>query len=162
MKAACLLAKAVYQPTMQQHFSDLGKLLIRLAAGGLMLFHGVSDILKGPGEVMKIFAAQGLPTFFAYGIYLGELIAPVLILIGFLARPAGILVAGTMIVAVLTAHMSQIFAMDDYGALVGLAGAFPLGLSGKSARSHAGGSAIRSVSAHASPWTRRGAYYWGT
>ena len=101
---------------MQQHFSDLGKLLIRLAAGGLMLFHGISDILHGPGEVMKTFAASGLPTFLAYGVYLGEFIAPLLILLGFLARPAGILVAGTMVVAVLTAHLGQIFSMDDYGA----------------------------------------------
>ena len=105
-----------YHGTMHQHFSDLGKLLIRLAAGGLMLFHGVSDIMNGPGEVMKTFAAQGLPTFLAYGIYLGEFVAPLLILLGVLARPAGVLVAGTMMVAVATAHGAQIFSIDDYGA----------------------------------------------
>ena len=101
---------------MQQHLSDLGKLLIRLAAGGLMLFHGISDLLRGPGAVMEIFQSQGLPSFLAYGIYLGELVAPVLILLGALARPAGILVAGTMMVAVFTAHKGQFLALDQYGA----------------------------------------------
>lgn len=99
------------------HFlPDLGRLLLRLAVGGLMLFHGINDIRQGPGDVMKIFASANLPTFLAYGIYLGELVAPILILLGLGARISGILVAGTMAVAVYTAHRTQIFSVDNYGA----------------------------------------------
>ena len=36
------------------HNDDLGKLLVRIAIGGLMLFHGVSKVLSGPGQIIDI------------------------------------------------------------------------------------------------------------
>ena len=59
-----------------------GKLVLRLAIGGLMLFHGVAkmvnpDFMTG---IVKLVTAAGLPTEVAYGVYIGEVIAPVMIL----------------------------------------------------------------------------------
>lgn len=99
-----------------QFLPDLGRLLLRLAVGGLMLFHGINDVIQGPGAVAEIFRSQGVPAFLAYGIYLGELVAPLLILAGVFARISGILVAGTMGVAVFTAHRAEFFSVDQYGA----------------------------------------------
>ncbi len=80
-----------------------------------MLFHGIHDVMHGPGEVMKIFQAQHWPGFLAYGLYLGELAAPLLILLGFLSRPASVLIAITMAVAVFTAYRHQFFSLNPYG-----------------------------------------------
>lgn len=78
-----------------------------------MLFHGIHKVTHGPGGVIKMFEAQNWPGFLAYGLYLGELAAPLLILIGFFSRPAGGLIALTMLVAVYTAFRGQIFSVNS-------------------------------------------------
>ncbi len=49
--------------------ADLGKLIIRLTLGGLMLFHGIAKLLNGVGFIEGELASHGLPTFLAYGVY---------------------------------------------------------------------------------------------
>ena len=46
---------------------DLGRLLLRLAVGGLMLFHGVHKLIGGIDGIAGMLAAKGLPGFIAYG-----------------------------------------------------------------------------------------------
>ena len=97
------------------HNEDLAKFILRFAVGFLMLFHGVSK-LGGVGFLEGMFSSMGLPAFFAYGVYLGEIIAPIMLIVGFKVRIASVLVAGTMIVAILMAHMGDIFAVTKHGA----------------------------------------------
>ncbi len=91
---------------------DLGKLLIRLAVGGMMLLHGIGKIKGGVGGIEDMLKAKGLPGFFAYGSYLGELVAPILILIGFMTRPAAALLAFTMVTAIGLAHPGDVFKLN--------------------------------------------------
>jgi putative oxidoreductase len=42
---------------------------------------------------------KGLPGFIAYGVLIGEVVAPILIILGFLTRPAALVLAFTMVVA---------------------------------------------------------------
>ena len=65
-----------------QTSEDLGKLLLRIAMGVLILFHGVSKLLHGLDAVSGAVAAAGLPALVAYGVYLGEVVAPILLLLG--------------------------------------------------------------------------------
>src|SRR5262249_50959501 len=65
---------------------DYGKLLLRLAVGGLMLFHGFHKVRQGVGWMSPLLEAKGLPALMAYGSYLGEVAAPLLILAGVLTR----------------------------------------------------------------------------
>jgi putative oxidoreductase len=81
-------------------FEALGKLVLRLAVGGLMLCHGVYKLLHGLAGIEKMLAAKGLPTALAYGVPLGEVVAPLLIIIGFWSRLAGLTLAFTMAMAV--------------------------------------------------------------
>lgn len=81
---------------------DLAKLILRIATGGLMLFHGIHKIIHGADGVLKIFSSNGLPAYLGYGVYLGEVIAPVLLMIGFYSRIAALLMAATMAVAIAT------------------------------------------------------------
>jgi putative oxidoreductase len=78
---------------------DFGKLVIRLAVGTLLLFHGVHKVLNGIDPIKHMIEAQGLPDWLSYGVYLGELAAPILVILGFLSRAGGILIAINMIVA---------------------------------------------------------------
>jgi putative oxidoreductase len=47
----------------------------------------------------------------SYGVYLGELVGPILIVIGLFSRIGGLLVALNMIVAVLLVHTASLLAL---------------------------------------------------
>lgn len=95
---------------------DFGKLLLRLAVGGLMLFHGLHKLFSGIGGISGMLIAKGFPGFIAYGVLAGEVIAPCLIILGILTRPAALVLAFTMVVAWLMVGMNQTWALDKTGA----------------------------------------------
>lgn len=86
---------------------NLGKLILRLGVGGLMLPHGFAKLEK--------LIHEGLSTGFADPFHVGsvttliiailaELISPVLVIIGYKTRWACILPALTMLTAALVIH----------------------------------------------------------
>ncbi|MEG1209683.1 MAG: DoxX family protein [Leclercia sp.] len=95
---------------------DLGKLLLRLAVGGLMLFHGMHKAIDGVGGIAGMLASKGLPGFIAYGVLIGEVVAPILIILGILTRPSALVLAFTMVVAWLMVGTGKTFALDAVGA----------------------------------------------
>ncbi|NTU59690.1 MAG: DoxX family protein [Deltaproteobacteria bacterium] len=94
---------------------DAGKLVLRLVLGGLMLFHGTHKLLHGIAPIVGMVTSHGLPALFAYGVLVGEVVAPILILAGYYARLGGLLVVVNMVVAVLLAHAGQLFALAPSG-----------------------------------------------
>lgn len=114
----------------------LGLLLLRISIGGLMLTHGINKIKNGVGKIKGMLTAKELPEIMAYGIYLGEVVAPILIIIGFFTRPAAAIVAFTMGVAIYAANGSDLLAVDARGsfkielALMYLLGSLTLVFSG--------------------------------
>lgn len=99
------------------HNDPLGKLLLRLAVGGLILLHGISKLLN-PGSfdwIGGLLEGYGLPAVLAYGVLIGEIVAPVMAILGWQTRLAGLLIAGNMLVAVLLAHTGQLFMLNDSG-----------------------------------------------
>ncbi|HCC6165191.1 TPA: DoxX family protein [Citrobacter amalonaticus] len=95
---------------------DFGKFLLRLAVGGLMLFHGLHKLFAGIDGISGMLIAKGLPGFIAYGVLVGEVIAPCLIILGILTRPVALVLAFTMIVAWLMVGMNETWALDKTGA----------------------------------------------
>jgi len=95
--------------------NDAGKLVLRVALAAMLLFHGVAKLSGGVGFVADMLAKAGLPAVFGYGVYIGEVVAPLLILVGLFTRPAALIVAINMIVAVLLAHTSQFFTLNETG-----------------------------------------------
>ena len=83
---------------------DFGKLLLRLNLGALLLFHGVHKLLNGLDPIKEMLAAYNIPDAAAYGVYLGELVAPLLIIIGLFSRVGGVLIVINMIVALVLVH----------------------------------------------------------
>lgn len=97
---------------------DIAKLLLRLGVGLLMLFHGVAKLIKGVDGIKGMLSYAGLPELMAYGVYVGEIVAPILLVIGLKTRSAATLVIFTMLVAIYVAHPNDIFALNRIGAPV--------------------------------------------
>lgn len=96
---------------------DAGKLILRLTLGGLILFHGVSKILN-PGSLGGIggqLMAMGLPASVVYGVYAGEVLAPLMLMLGVFSRIGGLLVVANMLFAIWLVHTSQLFTMGKSG-----------------------------------------------
>lgn len=92
--------------------TDFGLLLLRIALGGLMLFHGMHKLIYGVGFIGDMLAAIGLPSFIAYGSLLAELVASLMIICGIWTRLASVVFAGNMVVAILMAHASDMFSLS--------------------------------------------------
>ena len=83
---------------------DLGKLLLRILIGGLLMFHGVDKLRNGVGGVRADLAQTGLPGFLAYGIYVGEVVAPLLIIAGWWTRPMAVIASVSILFGVGIVH----------------------------------------------------------
>ncbi|MDV2864268.1 DoxX family protein [Phytobacter ursingii] len=95
---------------------DFGRLLLRLTVGGLMLFHGLHKLIGGIDGIAGMLVAKGLPGFIAYGVLIGEVVCPALIILGILLRPAALVLAFTMVVAWLMVDVSATFELEKTGA----------------------------------------------
>ena len=95
--------------------NDLGKLLIRLCVGGLMLFHGVHKLIHGHAFIASKLQAAHLPTWLVAGVPIGEVFAPLLIVLGIYTRPAALVEAFLMGMAVWLVHTGQLTALNEQG-----------------------------------------------
>ena len=101
----------------QFHNDALGKLLLRLTVAVLMLFHGIAKIIH-PGSLEFIgssLSGIGLPAAFAYGVYVGEVVAPLMIISGFHARIGGLIIVVNMLFAIFLAHTGDMFSLTQHG-----------------------------------------------
>jgi len=94
---------------------DLAKLLLRVVLGLLILCHGIAKLKGGPGFVLDVVSKAGLPPAVGYLVYVGEVVAPLLLVIGLFTRAAALVVAINMIFAVFLVHTGQIFTMAETG-----------------------------------------------
>lgn len=95
--------------------ADLGKLVLRLALGVLILLHGIAKLKGGLAGIVGMVEAQGLPGFIGYGVLVGEVLAPVLVILGLYARIGGLLIAANMLVALALAHVGQFGQLNEQG-----------------------------------------------
>lgn len=96
--------------------SDIAKLLLRLSVGIMMLFHGLEKIINGINGVKHLTVNAGLPEFFAYGVYIGEVIVPIFIVLGLYARIASLFLALNMVMAIFLAYGDSLFSLGKHGA----------------------------------------------
>jgi putative oxidoreductase len=94
---------------------DTGKLILRLAIGILILLHGIAKISGGVGFAANMLASHGLPGALAYLVYIGEIVAPVLLIIGLYTRPAAWITVINMLVAIWLVHMKDLGALNKQG-----------------------------------------------
>lgn len=94
---------------------DAARLLLRVTLGVLMLLHGIGKLNGGISAITEMIGKAGLPGALAYGVYLGEVVAPTLLVIGVWTRPAALVVAINMVVAVLLVHSGQLATLTPNG-----------------------------------------------
>jgi putative oxidoreductase len=94
---------------------DVGKLILRVTLGWLMLMHGIHKLIHGISGIEGMVAGASLPGFLAYGVYVGEVLAPVLVILGFHARIGAALIAVNMVVAIALAHPAELFDLTRHG-----------------------------------------------
>lgn len=94
---------------------DIGKLILRVMIGGLLIFHGISKIIHGIDFIKTALVADHLPSFIAYGVYVGEVVAPLFILAGAWTRLGGLVVAIDLVAAILLVRLPSFFTMTRGG-----------------------------------------------
>jgi putative oxidoreductase len=95
---------------------DTGKLFLRLTTAGLILFHGISKIVHGLAFMSGALERLHLPGFVAYGVYVGEVVAPLLIIVGLWTRAAALVVVFNMIMAIVLEAHRNAFVIWETGA----------------------------------------------
>ena len=96
--------------------ANIGKLILRLMVGGLLLFHGLHKLQHGIGPIKSMVVGHGLPEILAYGVYVGEVLAPILLILGVYSRGwAGVIVVNMLMAAWLT-NFRGLLSLGAYGA----------------------------------------------
>lgn len=95
--------------------NNLGLLILRVTISVLMLLHGISKFSGGLEFIKSMLTEKGIPDFIAYGVLVGEILAPIAILVGFRTRIAAAIYAFNCLVAILMAHSADIFSMGEHG-----------------------------------------------
>jgi putative oxidoreductase len=80
-----------------------------------MLLHGVAKLRGGIGPITGMVTGAGLPSWVAYGVYLGEVVAPLLVIAGWYARIGAGVIAVNMLFAVGLAHRAELFELGRSG-----------------------------------------------
>lgn len=97
------------------HHPHLGALLLRTTLALLLLLHGWAKIRYGVGWIEGLLVQRGLPGFLAYAVYLGEVVAPLMLLVGFWVVPAAAVVVLNMVVALVLVHQGDWLALNRSG-----------------------------------------------
>jgi putative oxidoreductase len=95
---------------------DGALLILRLVLGILILLHGISKLPPPPPDFLAgMLAKANLPAALAWGVYIGEVLAPILLIVGVWTRLAAAIVVVNMVVAVLLAHTGELFSVSNTG-----------------------------------------------
>lgn len=95
----------------------IAKLILRCTVGLLMLFHGIAKLtnLQALGFIKNQLEGLGFNPIFAYGVYIGEIVAPLLLILGIYARFGGFLIFVNMLCAIILVHMNDLLALAEHG-----------------------------------------------
>ncbi len=100
---------------MHNDLNDTGKLILRLTLGILILLHGIAKLTHGIEPIEGMVTGMGMPAFVAYGVYVGEVVGPLLLIIGFYARIGAALIAINMLFAIALAHTGELTSLTQTG-----------------------------------------------
>ena len=102
----------------RERLADLGKLILRVSVATLILLHGIAKMRHGLGDVADAMERLHLPIAVGNLIYIGEVLAPLMMIVGFWTRPAAAVLTATMLVALVAGHPRDLFTMTDHGGLL--------------------------------------------
>lgn len=95
--------------------ADIGKLILRLTVGVLLVLHGVHKVMHGVDGVRAMLLLHQLPAWFAWGVYIGEVVAPLMVIVGYYTRLGAVLIVINMLFAIGLAHTNEVFMLTRTG-----------------------------------------------
>ncbi len=95
--------------------NDTGILILRIAVSIVIFFHGSYKLTHGISWIEGPLSKFGIPFFIAYGVFIAELIAPIILALGFRTRLAALVIAFDMFMAVFLVLRNQLFAVKGMG-----------------------------------------------
>jgi putative oxidoreductase len=101
--------------TPRESSIDAGLLILRLVLGVLILFHGVSKLPPPPAFIVGALAKMDLPSALAYGVYIGEIVGPILVIVGVWTRLGAFAIFVNMVVAIVMVHTGDLFNINKQG-----------------------------------------------
>lgn len=93
----------------------LGLLILRASIAFTMLIYGSTKLIDGNEFIETLLEQFGLPVFIANGVFVGEIVAPILILIGYRTKLAGLVFAINCLVAILMVQLPNLFKLNEFG-----------------------------------------------
>jgi putative oxidoreductase len=85
---------------------------LRIVLGLLILLHGISKLRSGVGWLDGALENEGLPAFLKYGVYVGEVLAPLALIAGWYSRIGAWLIAVNMLFALGLVHGAELLAIN--------------------------------------------------
>ncbi|MFT7880568.1 MAG: DoxX family protein [Sulfurimonas sp.] len=95
---------------------NIAKLVLRVMVGGMLLFHGIHKAVHGIGFIKGLLRSQGIPEMLAYGVYVGEILAPIFLIIGWKSRVWAAIIAFNMMSVLYLTHMGDFLKLGSHGA----------------------------------------------
>ena len=101
--------------TPRATWEDVGKLILRLTVAVLLMVHGISKLKNGIGWMAGMLESKHLPAFIGYGVYVGEIVAPILLILGMFTRLAGLVVSFNLLMAIVLARAADVWTLNRGG-----------------------------------------------
>lgn len=101
-----------------EKWAEVSPLVLRVALGAIFVYHGYDKVfVKGVPWVVDLLGRLGFPapTFFAYVLSYGELIAGALLIVGLLTHWAAKFAGIVAVVAFFAVHLRNGFAVSEGG-----------------------------------------------
>jgi putative oxidoreductase len=81
----------------------------------MMLLHGIDKIMNGVDGISGMVEDAGMPAFIAYGVFVGEVVAPLLLIIGYRTKIAAAFFSVNVLFAAFLAHSEDILTLTGHG-----------------------------------------------
>ena len=102
----------------------LGLAILRVALGVIFIYHGYPKLVRADAMMRQFYVQHGFPGYFVGLTGILECVGGVLLLIGLFARPAALLLAAEMLIAIWKVKMVHgVFAVNEYQFELALAAA---------------------------------------
>lgn len=91
--------------------------ILAFSLGFLLLFHGVDKVLHGTEFITQMLNDANVPyaKYVTWGVFIGEVLAPIMLIIGRYIKLAGLIIAFNMLAAIILAHKDSIFTLSEHG-----------------------------------------------
>lgn len=94
---------------------NLAIFILRLAIPFTMLIYGINKIIDGTGFIGSLLEQYGLPKMMANGVFIGEIVAPLMLMIGYRTRLAGLIFSFNCLLAIVMAQTQNLFKLNQFG-----------------------------------------------